>query len=108
MAEVKMKVQPWATPNYVRLVAPPSTRQEGLKEAPALHVKDVDAEVLSQLCDDFRATVFKEAGKEDPQWLVMTAEPPKHKHFWMPAATSVGDSSDWEYCGCGERRRSHE
>lgn len=104
MAEVKMKAQPWPTPNYVSLVQPVAARQDGWKDNPKLHVKDVDAEVLSQMCDEFRATVFKDAGKEDPQWLVITADP--HKHAWIPSTMCVGDDSDWEYCACGQRRRS--
>ena len=31
-----------------------------------MHVSEVDAETLSKLCNDFRAEVFKKAGKIDP------------------------------------------
>jgi hypothetical protein len=65
--EQAMSVQPWQTPNYVRLKVPPTTRQNGFKEAPAIPLSEIDADVLAALCDTFRAEVFTKAGKVDPQ-----------------------------------------
>jgi len=64
---IELKILPWVTPNYIIADMPPRPRQEGLVEAPKWHIKDLDANILSQQCDIFRAEIFKKAGKIDPK-----------------------------------------
>lgn len=66
MAEMKLELEPWQTPNFVIFKMPPRPRGEGLNEAPKLPLAEVDVMVLSDLCDEFRAEVFRKAGKTDP------------------------------------------
>jgi len=63
---MKIDLQPFTTPNYVIGKLPPRPRQEGFHEGPKWKLCEVDADVLAQLCDDFRAEVFQKAGKPDP------------------------------------------
>ena len=64
--EIKIKLRPFLTPNYVLCETTPMQRQDVLIEAPKWHVSDIDAQVLSDLCDQFRKDVFKKANKIDP------------------------------------------
>ena len=64
--KIEMKLKPWVTPNFVILEVPARPRQEGWKEAPSIPLAEVDVAVLSDMCDAFRAEVFKKAGKPDP------------------------------------------
>jgi hypothetical protein len=66
MSSLKIDLVPFSTPNYVFGQMPPRPRQDGPIEAPKWHLTEVDAVVLAQLCDEFRADVFKKAGKPDP------------------------------------------
>ncbi len=63
---MQMTFKPWATPNYASLDLPLKT-QEDNKQGLALHIIDIDADDLSQLCDTFRAEIFHKAGKPDPK-----------------------------------------
>ena len=63
---MNLKLKPWLVPNFCVQEVPPSTRQEGFTEAPAWKLSDVDADTLAQMCDDFRAEVFRKSGKPDP------------------------------------------
>lgn len=67
MAQMKLDIQPWQTPNYVIVKMPPRARQDGMIEAPKWELKDVDSETLSKLCDDFRRDVFLKAERVDPK-----------------------------------------
>ena len=53
-------------PNYVIAVSEARPRQEGFQEAPKYPLSELPAEVLADLCTEFRANVFAKAGKEDP------------------------------------------
>lgn len=64
---MEIKLRPWVTPNFVRLEAPPVLRQEGWRELDGIPLKDVPAEDLDRLCTEFRAEVFRKAGKKDPR-----------------------------------------
>lgn len=64
--EVKLKLQPMSVPNYVITVMPPRERQEGMIESPKFHLRELDPEVLAELCDEFRRNVFAKAEKKDP------------------------------------------
>ncbi len=65
--QVKMEVHNWITPNYITIKTPARPRQEGFSSNPTLELKDVDAEILSELCDTFRSEIFAKAGKKDPR-----------------------------------------
>ena len=66
MSDMKIDVQPWQTPNYVIGKMPSRPRQDGFIEGPKWALSEVDADVLAKLCDQFRAEVFRKAGKPDP------------------------------------------
>lgn len=56
---MNIKTRPFSVPNYV------------IEEADvprSFRLSDFDAEELSAKCDEFRAAVFKKAGKDDPRW----------------------------------------
>jgi len=64
--QLKIKLKPWTTPNFVVANLPPVRRQDGFNESQGFPLQDVEAETLSELCDVFRAEIFRKAGKEDP------------------------------------------
>ena len=66
--EMNIKLQPWQTPNFVIGVVPPRRRQEGFNPdaAPKWSLKEVSAETLAKMCEDFRAEIFRKAEKPDP------------------------------------------
>lgn len=64
--EIKLKLQPMSVPNYVIVVMPPRERQEGIAESPKFHLRELESEVLAELCDEFRRNVFAKAEKQDP------------------------------------------
>lgn len=61
-----IKLRPFSTPNFVMQEMPPGSRIEGFKELPSYPLRDVPAEDLAEMCDEFRAEVFRKAGKADP------------------------------------------
>lgn len=63
---MKIRLKPWMTPNFVILDMPPRARQEGLAPLPGIPLCDVSAENLADLCDQFRAEVFRKAKQVDP------------------------------------------
>ena len=67
MAEIKIELVPFSVPNYVLVKMPPARRQDGFTpDGPKYALADLDNEVLSALCREFRAKVFEKAGKDDP------------------------------------------
>lgn len=66
MAEHRLKLQPWLVPNFAFAQMPPHLRQEGIGGNPKFALAELDADILAQMCDDFRAEVFRKAGKPDP------------------------------------------
>jgi len=65
--EIKIKLQPFQTPNYVMAESKPGLKQDGLVECPKWHIRDVDEQTLSEMCDQFRRDVFAKAEKVDPK-----------------------------------------
>lgn len=65
--KITIPLVPFSTPNYVTMQMPDRPRQEGFVEAPKYALSELEPEVLSGLCDEFRAAVFKKAGKRDPK-----------------------------------------
>lgn len=65
--KIEIKLQPFTTPNFVIAQVPPQPREHGFAQAPSFPLSEVDADSLSVMCDEFRAEVFKKAGKRDPR-----------------------------------------
>lgn len=65
-ATIEIQLQPFSTPNFVRLVDEPSTRGEGILAATTYPLSALDPQTLYQLCSDFRTEVFMKAGKQMP------------------------------------------
>lgn len=65
--KISLNVRPFTIPNSVILEVPAGRRQDGIGEPTSLPISEVDPEVLSGLCDEFRASVFERAGKVDPR-----------------------------------------
>lgn len=59
MATIELKLKPFGTPNFVIIEQTPSGRQDGLKEAPSIPLRDVPENVLLQMCEDFKAEVLR-------------------------------------------------
>lgn len=62
---MEIKIKPFLTPNFVRVEVPPESRDSGFSVVPCFPLKDVPAEDLNKLCNDFRKEVFRKAEKED-------------------------------------------
>lgn len=63
---LKVKIKPFAHPNFVVLEQSPKPRQEGLINPSSIPLSELDSDVLSRLCNEFTASVFKKAGKQQP------------------------------------------
>lgn len=63
---MKVELLPFTTPNYVIQKMPAGNRQDGYRESPKYHLRDVPAEDLAALCDQFHAEIFAKADKADP------------------------------------------
>jgi len=64
MAEIRLSLKPFTVPNYVSVQQPPSNED---RHTDAFHpLAALDANVLAEMCDEFRADVFRKAGKPDP------------------------------------------
>ena len=63
---MQIELRPIQTPNFIIQKVAEQPRQAGFQEAPKYAIKDVDAETLSDLCDQFRKDMFAKAGKPDP------------------------------------------
>jgi hypothetical protein len=57
---IAVKLHPMGTPNYVM-----EATEHGSSPR-SIPLKDLSAEVLAALCDDFRAKIFRKAKKNDP------------------------------------------
>jgi hypothetical protein len=66
MADLRVELHPWQTPNFVIAKSEPRPRDEGWAEGPKWPLHLVDADVLASMCDAFRAEIFQKAGKPDP------------------------------------------
>lgn len=65
-ATLQVELQPFQTPDFVHAVSKPALKQQGMQESPRYPLSDLDPMTLDRLCDDFRAEVFRKAGKEQP------------------------------------------
>ena len=65
--KISIEIEPFTTPNFVRQKGKISERQNGFIESITYKLDEIEAEVLSELCDEFRREVFSKAGKTDPK-----------------------------------------
>ena len=64
-ANVEVAIQPFSIPHFVRRDKKAAAGDPDAEAA--FELSAVDAMTLSALCDQFRADVFKKAGKTDPR-----------------------------------------
>lgn len=57
-----IRLRPWTTPGFGHIESSP-----GVDAKPSIPLKDIPAEELDRLCNEFRAEVFRKAGKKDPR-----------------------------------------
>ena len=70
MSTMKIKIKPWIVPSFVSAEMPPGKREDGFHpdSVPKWKLSELDAETLDAQCREFRAEVFRKAGKKDPQY----------------------------------------
>lgn len=62
-----LPLQPFRVPNFVlEKVTLGQLARCGFGQSRTFSLHELDAQTLSHLCDQFRAEVFKKAGKQDP------------------------------------------
>ena len=66
-AEMNIKLRPFNVPNFAIKEAKPGRRQDGMTQPQSFHLSEVDADTLSEMCDEFRAAVFAKAKTTDPR-----------------------------------------
>lgn len=64
---MNIKLKPFGTPSFAILIMPAGKRQDGFTPTDGIPLREIDAEELSDMCDAFRAEIFKKAGKPDPE-----------------------------------------
>lgn len=68
MAQTKINLKPFRTPNHVLIERPPRPRQEGINfDSGSIPLSELDVDTLDELCREFRENIFQKAGKEDPK-----------------------------------------
>ena len=91
---MKVKLQPFSTPNYVIAESKSELKQDSMVESPKWHIKEVDETTLSEMCDQFRKDIFEKAGKRDP----------KSTYGRFSRVTSYTDTNQASHRGgCNER-----
>jgi hypothetical protein len=68
MADITIRIKPLAVPSHAFINLPgmgdgPGGRGDNVHRIP---LKDLSEEALDELCQNFRAGVFRVAGKQDP------------------------------------------
>ena len=64
--KIEREIKPFQVPNFVVIVTEPKPRQEGFHPENSIPLSDLDASTLWKLCDDFKDSVFRKAGKAQP------------------------------------------
>lgn len=70
---MRVKLRNFTTPNFAVMEMPPGQRGDGFVQAPSFRLSLLEPEELADLCDRFRAEVFKKAGKSDPRHTAQVA-----------------------------------
>jgi hypothetical protein len=65
--KMEFKLMPFIVPNFVSVSMPAGKREDGIKTLPSLALHELEPDVLSGLCDEFRKDVFAKAMKKDPK-----------------------------------------
>ena len=65
-AKLEVDLKPFTVPNFAIIEQPPKPRQEGLVENPGIPLREIDSFTLYKMCEEFKSSVFKKAGKEMP------------------------------------------
>ncbi len=68
MTTMQMKLKPWMAPNYAQLEMPPGEREDGVKELPSFHVKELSQEALDGHARAWLMDLYLKAAKPNP-WL---------------------------------------
>jgi hypothetical protein len=66
-ATVNVELAPFSVPEVAFVQSSARLKHAGLASAVGFSLSELDAETLSSLCDEWRASVFGIAGKADPQ-----------------------------------------
>ena len=67
-AHIKLALKDWQVPNFATIIPlVDSERQEGFKALETIPLKNLEAETLDELCNNFRKEVFRKAEKKDPK-----------------------------------------
>ena len=74
MVDYRMQVHSFSIPTHVYLKTPPQSRQHGWLDPIRVQLRELEPETLSQLCSEFRADVFRQAGLADPLGTVSPDE----------------------------------
>jgi hypothetical protein len=64
--KLDVELKPFNVPSFVFIGTPPRSREEGVKFDSGIALRDVSAETLEKLCEEFTNAVFKKAGKHRP------------------------------------------
>ena len=68
MATIPLIINPFPVPVHVTIRIPTANHDDGTpKQSPTFALTQLPPEVLDQLCDQFRANVFAQAGQRDPK-----------------------------------------
>ena len=68
MATIPLVINPFPVPVHVTVRMPTTNRDDGTpKQSPTFALTQLPPEALDQLCDQFRANVFTQAGQRDPK-----------------------------------------
>lgn len=60
-----IEIEPFPAPNYATTADP---------KTPNLRISEVPVDILSRMCDEWRARVFELAGQDDPTAALSTGE----------------------------------
>jgi hypothetical protein len=61
-----VKFRRWLSPNYAVQDVPPRPRQEGLVEAPKIHISELPQQVLNALAEAWLVDLYEKAGQRNP------------------------------------------
>lgn len=64
LSELKVKLRPFSTPNFVLAEPKVGQRQDGFTKSPSFHLSELDESTLIEMCDQFKADVLAKS-KQD-------------------------------------------
>lgn len=68
MPEIKMELNPWQTPDFATIKAPPGRRQDGMKEMPSIPVADLPDDAFHDLVSTWLTELYNKAGRKSYNW----------------------------------------